>query len=181
MSPLRTGSPLWLAAFAAGLALAVLAGVSGRGGAGAWIAALILGMGLLHHGRVWRAEARGLPQEVRTASTWEEVAPLVEAPRAVLFKHSPVCPVSARAAGEVGRFAGSAAGVPVARIDVLASRPLSDRVARELGVDHESPQVIVLHGGEVHQVLNHGRVQAEALAQAVASARRRPLDDRPLD
>lgn len=170
MTPFRTGSPFWVVAFLAGLLLAGWSGVSGRGGVGAWVAALALAVGLWHHGRAWRMADREVPEAVPTASGWEEVEALLQERRAVLFKHSPICPVSARAAGQVSRFARDHPGVPVVRLDVLAGRALSDRIAGELGVVHESPQALILGRGRVREVLNHGAVRAQRLEEAVAAA-----------
>lgn len=171
MSPFRTGSPFRVAAFAAALAVALGMAVSGVGGAGSWIAAAVFAFALWHHGRLWRSARQPLPPEISRASEWAQVEPLLKAKVAFLFKHSPACPVSARAAGEVRSFARSKPGVPVVQLDVLAARPLSSRVAQVLEVTHESPQVIVLGGGTVLRVLNHGSVRVEDLRQALASVR----------
>lgn len=170
VSPLRTGSTAWILAFAAGLVVAVYAGLSGRGGAAAWAAALALAVGLWNHGRVWLRAGRNAPEEVRTVSSWEALSALQDAPVAVLYKHSPTCPVSARAAGHVWRFAQGHPGVPVVQVDVRAARALSARIAEALGVTHESPQVIVLRRGRVETVLNHGGVRADRLREVVVEA-----------
>ncbi|MFQ5845951.1 MAG: monothiol bacilliredoxin BrxC family protein, partial [Planctomycetota bacterium] len=59
----------------------------------------------------------------------------------LVFKKSPVCPVSGAAEEELARWlevAGEAAP-PVVVIDVLAERALARGLTAELGVDHESP------------------------------------------
>jgi len=86
---------------------------------------------------------------------------------AVIYKHSPRCMICRRAIGEVEDFARSRSDIPVYRIDVLEQRELSDRVARELDVRHESPQVIVLRDGRPRWSASHGAVTAEALSQAI--------------
>lgn len=88
-------------------------------------------------------------------------------PPAVLYKHSPRCIVCRRAVGEVENFARSRPQVPVYRIDVLEQRGLSDRVADELDVRHESPQVIVLEGGRPIWSASHGAVTEEALNEVI--------------
>ena len=61
----------------------------------------------------------------------------------VVFKKSPICPVSTRAEFE---FSTWLKGVPessttrFAMIDVIAAKPLARGLTAELGIDHQSPQ-----------------------------------------
>jgi len=82
---------------------------------------------------------------------------------AVLFKHSTRCPISARAKEEVEEFMRQRSGVPVYLVDVLAQRPLSQRVTADLGIRHESPQVIVLQRGKPIWHASHRDVTAAAI------------------
>ena len=88
------------------------------------------------------------------------------APRAWIFKHSPICPTSARAEREVERFASAHPEVPVYRVDVVGDRPVSQSIAARLGIRHESPQAILLVAGRPVWDDSHGAVTAAALAQA---------------
>lgn len=89
---------------------------------------------------------------------------------AVLFKHSTACPISAQAHRELHRFlAGRTGAEPfVALVRVIEERPISQEVARRLGVPHESPQAIVLRGGAAVRTLSHGAITADALRDATA-------------
>jgi bacillithiol system protein YtxJ len=53
-------------------------------------------------------------------------------------------------------------------IDVLSQRPLSQRLAADLGIRHESPQAIVLQDGKPVWHASHYDVTADALAKEVA-------------
>lgn len=86
---------------------------------------------------------------------------------AVLYKHSPRCFVCRRAVGRVEEFARSRPDVPVYLIHVLEQRDLSDRVARDLDVRHESPQVIVIRNGRATWSACHHAVTEEAISQAI--------------
>lgn len=106
-----------------------------------------------------------------------DAARLVEASRrrpVLLFKHSRTCSISAAALHEWEEFArGPAAeGVVLAFLVVQDDRPGSDAVARLLGVRHESPQAILISGGRALWHASHWGITAEALARAVAAARR---------
>lgn len=87
----------------------------------------------------------------------------------VIYKHSPYCGLSMLAAREVRRFMEARPEVPVYQVDVVRDRPVSAEVARRFGIRHESPQVIVVRGGEALWSASHRDVVAEALErEAVA-------------
>lgn len=98
--------------------------------------------------------------------TDEEIEAAFEAPAFLLFKHSPICPVSDRAFGQYRRFLAERDDVPTGWIDVIAQRPTSQDVARRTGVRHESPQALLLRGGRVTDSASHGGITAAWLDDA---------------
>ncbi len=60
----------------------------------------------------------------------------------ILFKHDFTCPISAAARRQLERL-----DEPVYLIDV-SDQPLSLGIADQIGVEHQSPQVIVLRHGQ---------------------------------
>ncbi|HSB70340.1 MAG TPA: monothiol bacilliredoxin BrxC family protein [Candidatus Methylomirabilis sp.] len=72
------------------------------------------------------------------------------------------------ALGEVQEFVRRRLGVPVFLVDVLSQRPLSRRIAADLGIRHESPQAILLRAGRPLWHASHYDVTADALAKEVA-------------
>lgn len=90
-------------------------------------------------------------------------------PRAVLYKHSPFCGLSSRAARHVSEFGADHADIPVYIVDVIRSRALSRQVESRLEVRHESPQAIVLRRGEVAWHASHSAITRDSLAAAVAA------------
>ena len=99
-------------------------------------------------------------REVHDAATLEAV---IGSPRAVLFKHSTRCPVSACVIDEVMDFAETHPEWPVYVLKVIEQRPLSNEATERLGVRHESPQAFVLHEGRVRWNGSHNEVTADAL------------------
>jgi bacillithiol system protein YtxJ len=83
----------------------------------------------------------------------------------LIYKHSPRCGTSTTARLEVERFADAHPTVPVLQVDVVAHRPLSQTIARRLGVRHESPQVLVVRNGVVAWSGSHRNVRAAHLAR----------------
>ena len=100
---------------------------------------------------------------VREIADAAALAAAIESPRAVLFKHSTRCPVSAHVIDEVMEFAEDHPEWPVYLLKVIEQRPLSNEAADRLGVRHESPQAFVLHQGRVRWHGSHNEVTAEAL------------------
>ncbi|HRV06955.1 MAG TPA: bacillithiol system redox-active protein YtxJ [Acidobacteriota bacterium] len=101
-------------------------------------------------------------EHIRRITEPEELNQALSAPRALLFKHSTRCPISARAMQEVQTFA-AVSSVPVYLVSVIENRPLSELVADRLGVRHESPQIIYLEGGNVVWTASHFDITADAL------------------
>jgi bacillithiol system protein YtxJ len=84
-----------------------------------------------------------------------------EAP-VLLFKHSNACPISAAAYQQMARFDGE-----VSIVVVQDSRELSREIASRTGVQHESPQALVLRNGEAVWTASHFDVTAAAVEQAL--------------
>jgi monothiol bacilliredoxin len=80
----------------------------------------------------------------------------------VIFKHSTTCPISAYAYREMAELEGE-----VALVEVQRARDLSREIENRTGIEHESPQVIVLRNGKVVWNGSHWNVKADAVAEAV--------------
>ena len=75
-----------------------------------------------------------------------------------VYKHSTVCPVSARAAKEYHGFAeaGASASNPLfTQVMVIENRDLSNEIESRLEVRHESPQVLLVRDGKVTWHASH--------------------------
>ena len=106
-------------------------------------------------------------QLIETEADW---AVAQAAPRAVLYKHSTACSLSAGALKEVERFASGNPDVPVFVVSVLAVRDLSFQIAGDLGIMHQSPQAILLSNGEPQWNTSHRGVKAAAIERAICEA-----------
>lgn len=82
----------------------------------------------------------------------------------VVFKHSTRCPISSMVKNRLEREWQSE--TPVYYIDLLAHRALSNWIAAESGVIHESPQIILYKNGVAAYDAAHTAIDAkEILAQ----------------
>ena len=87
----------------------------------------------------------------------------------VLYKHSPLCGLCDIAIAEVNAFVDANPDVPVWMVDVISQRPMSQRLAAMLDVEHESPQVIMVRRGESVWNGSHRRVTRTRLEEAMAA------------
>ncbi len=69
--------------------------------------------------------------------------------KAILFKHSTTCPISAAAYREVEKFEQQS-DAPIALVRVIEERPLSNAIAERFGVQHQSPQVLAPQRRQSH-------------------------------
>lgn len=97
--------------------------------------------------------------------TLDELDDALDGPRAIYYKHSPVCGLSLLARRQVARFRDNFPDSTVYLVDVVADRPLSDRLERHLGVRHESPQAILVERGRAVTHASHRSVRAATLGE----------------
>lgn len=93
-------------------------------------------------------------------------AAIARHPAAMLFKHSPICPISTRAQREWERFVAAHPQAPALFVDVIADRATARGLAQECGVAHASPQAILFRGGKAVWDASHDAITAESLAAA---------------
>ena len=92
----------------------------------------------------------------------------VQCPRVLLFKHSPVCPISTAARAAFEMFRAAHPDAVTAFVNVIAERPVARGLAELCGVRHESPQAILFEAGVPVWHASHDAITAEALAAAWA-------------
>lgn len=97
---------------------------------------------------------------------WEAAREASASEPVVIFKHSSMCPTSARANDEMQDLAEG--DTAVYRVVVQQARDVSDAIEEALGVRHETPQVIVLSNGSPTFDASHHRVKADAVREAAA-------------
>lgn len=98
-------------------------------------------------------------------ATEADVATALAEPLAVVYKHSPICPTSGIAYEEMRSLRLLHQDVPVYLVDVIHHRPLSRKIAEQVGVVHASPQAIILREGVPAWHGSHFDLRAEEMAQ----------------
>jgi bacillithiol system protein YtxJ len=80
----------------------------------------------------------------------------------ILFKHSTTCPISSAAYKQMSEVAEEVSLVVVQR-----ARDVSKEIEARTGIQHESPQTIVLRNGEAVWSASHYDITAGAVEEAV--------------
>ncbi|MES2704247.1 MAG: bacillithiol system redox-active protein YtxJ [Bacteroidota bacterium] len=85
----------------------------------------------------------------------------------VIFKHSTRCSISTMAKGRLEREKATAE-VPFYYLDLIRYRPISNKIAEDFAVHHESPQILVIKNGEcVYDESHNGINMQDIMEQAV--------------
>ena len=81
----------------------------------------------------------------------------------LIFKHSTTCSISAMAYSRLERNWKDTAGIKPYYLDLLRFRAISSQISGEFGVEHESPQVLLIHNGECVYDASHMGISFQAL------------------
>lgn len=85
----------------------------------------------------------------------------------LIFKHSTTCSISAMALSRMERNWNDQLGVKPYYLDLLANRPISSKIENVFGVEHESPQVLVIRNGQCVYDASHMAISFAGVQQAV--------------
>jgi bacillithiol system protein YtxJ len=107
-------------------------------------------------------ELKGLEQldEIKTASADKPV---------LIFKHSYRCSISKATLDRLERHWNTAemAHVKTYFLDLLSHRHISDSIADQFSVEHESPQIMVIQNGRSILNLSHFEISYDPIRAAV--------------
>ncbi|MFM1920732.1 MAG: bacillithiol system redox-active protein YtxJ [Candidatus Hydrogenedentota bacterium] len=129
-----------------------------------WITGLLLGSGTIN------LKELGVKEIMEQADVDAIIAASQSSPQ-FIFKHSTACPVSSAAHRRVSDYLTQHPDQAAAfhLIKVIERRPVSLALASQLGVVHQSPQIILLHQGAAVWNTSHGNITADSIKQALAN------------
>lgn len=84
----------------------------------------------------------------------------------IIFKHSTTCPISGMAKRRLE--GGWSLNTHPYYLDLLSYRSLSNAVADQFGVRHESPQVIIISNGKAVYNESHLDISVDKLVQTLS-------------
>lgn len=108
--------------------------------------------------------------QITTSEQLEAVIRESQEKPVLLFKHSTRCPISAGAYAQAQSYLKGSpnADAAYALIHVVEDRPVSLEAADRLGVEHASPQAILLKEGRAVWNVSHSRITSSALQEALS-------------
>ncbi|MBT8326691.1 MAG: bacillithiol system redox-active protein YtxJ [Bacteroidia bacterium] len=86
----------------------------------------------------------------------------------LIFKHSNRCSISSMALSRISSSKSELDDIfDIYLIDVVKNRLLSLNIARDTGIQHESPQAIVINQGKVVYSASHMNIETQSLLSNV--------------
>ena len=86
----------------------------------------------------------------------------------VIFKHSTRCSISSMALNRFEMKWKDDPSVPVYYLDLLQYRDISNEIAKLFGVEHQSPQVLVIKNGTCIYHASHTAIMVPEILEAIA-------------
>ncbi|HZG88540.1 bacillithiol system redox-active protein YtxJ [Paenibacillus sp.] len=99
-------------------------------------------------------------REITTEAEWAETLEASAARPVLVLKHSTRCPVSSAALEEYEAYLQDKPkeDVDYVMVKVIESRPVSNKIAEDLNVKHESPQMILIKDKAKYWATSHWSV-----------------------
>ncbi len=110
-------------------------------------------------------------RDVKTEQDFQQLLADSRSRPVFLFKHSTSCPISGRAWKLFSQFVETCEEADFWRVLVIENRPLSQWIADQTGIWHESPQVILFHRGRPVWHESHFGITEKALKKALEKVR----------
>ena len=86
-----------------------------------------------------------------------------------IFKHSTTCGISAQAKENVEiSYKNTDKPLSFYYLDLLKFRSISNEVASKLNVHHQSPQLILIHDGQVAFTTSHHKIKATIIKDSLS-------------
>jgi bacillithiol system protein YtxJ len=85
----------------------------------------------------------------------------------MILKHSTRCSISSAALARLERNWDNKADMKVYYLDLIAYRNVSNEIASRYGIEHQSPQVIVIKNGRAVYAESHMGIQADEIIEQV--------------
>ncbi len=88
----------------------------------------------------------------------------------LIFKHSTRCPTSAHAKAELEKFLNEHPqhSQNTYLVKVIESRQLSNHISETTGIEHHSPQLLVLKNGKVEHHISHFKITTKNLEELLS-------------
>lgn len=99
---------------------------------------------------------------LRSVEELEQIKHLSQKQPLVIFKHSTRCSISTVAKNRLEK-SSLPEGIPFYFLDLISFRKVSNSIAEEFGIMHESPQILLIKDGKCVYVESHMAIDIEAI------------------
>jgi len=108
-------------------------------------------------------------REITTIEEWNQVKKQSSEKPVLLLKHSTRCPVSANALREFEAYIDEHPDnqLDYVLVKVIESRPVSNQIAEDLGVQHASPQIFLIKDQAPYWHTSHWSITTEHISAVV--------------
>jgi len=110
-------------------------------------------------------------RQLMNVEQWQEAFAGSSRRPLLVFKHSTSCPISAGAHDEFRRYVADDvnSNVDYVIVHVIEERPVSNAIAEDLGVQHQSPQAILVQDKKPVWHDSHWRITYDFLAEKLGN------------
>ena len=110
--------------------------------------------------------------ELKSQQDWEKCMEASADKPVFVFKHSTSCPISGAAHDRVKEYdnQNGRSGPDIYLVKVIESRPVSNQIAEDLGVQHQSPQIMLVKDKVSVWSASHHGVRGERMQEALEKA-----------
>lgn len=108
-----------------------------------------------------------MASELTTVDDWNAARNASFERPVLIYKHSATCPTSAWAERNIRSWGDDHPDWPVYRVTVQSARAVSNQIADDLSLRHETPQAIIVQHGKVVAHRNHNHVTPDELTDAL--------------
>ncbi len=112
--------------------------------------------------------------EIKNLEEWEKIKKeTAEKAELIIFKYSPICGVSSSVENDFNSWylnLNENVKIICAKVDVISAKPVSQYIAKELNIQHQSPQLIWLKkDGKVKWSGSHYDIEKSQLSAQLNS------------
>ena len=109
-------------------------------------------------------------KQIKNQNELQELIQLSYKALVFIFKHSTICSISNAAQNEWNDFKNSNPQAELAFILVRENKNISDSIAEQTQVIHQSPQILLLKDGQSIWNCSHMKISFESLKDALKNA-----------
>ena len=107
-------------------------------------------------------------QDCQTKEHLKQIIQTSQQEPVFLLKHSTRCPISGAAWRSFQEYDRTHAKQQLWKVSVIEHKDMSSHIARETGVAHQSPQILLFHKGQVVWNASHWSITEEAMDGALS-------------